>query len=601
MSSLIISLNLIGLTAANVCPPFDGCTWGFSANEISIQPGFVITDAVLSLTNVRPADHCLNPSLTIRLLDNPPLGLSLLKDSNQTTIDCFQDAPALSAAWLMNEFAGTQANNSLPGGNPALFINSPVWIPNEGVSFSDGQYLQIEDSANLCSRAPLAVSLWVKIRSPRRYSKLLIKPFETRSAPWELAAIDLGPDGLTPRFLLSEGTPDGQYAAAFNPACKISPNQWVHLLGTFDGSVMELWLNGQSIAQKHTDELTVGSNSMPICIGGRLEKDTLDGLIRDVRIYSGPAAEKTLQWMQTSDHFAPHGTFLKSFDSRDIQTAGRTISLSLRQINNPASWVYEVFPSPLTLNIPSRQTPLSFSSAMFELLDCAGRKTPWGIGIDTDGFLFDTVFLALTIESLDGSQSPFTQTLSYRNIYAPVILPRMPITAEPQMPISFAVTALDLDKNPVSVSAQTLPTGASFDGRTFQWTPTQDQIGQWQITFIATDGVMSSKRPVLITIQEPTPIFSPLENQIIYELQPLTVPIQAVNLAGQPVPVTASALPPGAIFHENRLEWKPAPGQAGIYTISFTAANEIRQETTSIQITVLPYKLPAKTKTILIL
>lgn len=599
MNSLLISLNLIGLTAANVCPPFDGCIWGFSAEQAAVQPGSAITDAVLSLGNVRPADNCLNPVLTIRLLNNPPVGLSLLTDTSQPAIDCFQNVPALRAAWPLNDGAGTQAGNTVAGGNPALFINNPQWVEKEGVSFSDTQYLQIEDPDNLCSRTPFAVSLWFQIRSPRRYAKLFIKPYETRSAPWELAALDLGPDGLTPRFLLSDGTPDGQYAAAFDSTRKIAPNQWVHLLGTYDGSEMELWLNGQPIAQKQTD-LTIGTNAMPICIGGRIGTDTLDGLIRDVKVYSGPSTEKSLQWLPYADHFAPHGTILKSFESKDIQP-GQTISFSLRQIDDPNSWVYKVFPRPFSLDIPSRQTPLSFSSALLELLDSAGKETPWGFGIDTDGFFFDTLTLTLTIEPLDGSQPPAYQTFSYRNTRAPVILPRMPMTAEAQQPISFAVSALDLDGNPFTVAAQNLPAGASFDGSTFRWTPTTDQIGPWQIIFTATDGVMSSKRPVLITIKEPTPIFSPFGNQIIYELQPLTLPVQAVNLAGQPVPVAVSALPAGAVFTGTALEWKPAYGQAGTYTISFTAANEIRQETVSVTITVLPYKLPAKNRTILIL
>ncbi len=600
MSSLLLSLNLIGLAAAYVCPPYEGCIWGFSSNNFTIKPGFAVTNAVLTLTNVRPADNCLNPVLSIRLLDNPSSGFSLLTDSLQTTIDCFQNAPALSAAWRMNEYAGTQANNSVGGGSPAIFINNPVWTENEGISFSDNQYLQIEDSVNLCSRSPLAVSLWFKIRSPRRYAKLFIKPFETRSAPWELAALDLGPDGLTPRFVLSDGTPGGQYAAVFDSTRKISLNQWYHLLGTFDGSQMALWLNGEPIAQRQAN-LTVGTNPMPICIGGRLGTDTMDGLIRDVRIYSGPLAGKPLQWLRPSDPFAPHGTLLKSFDVRDIQTSKKTLTLSLQQIDFPDSWVYSVYPRPFTLAVPPRQTSLSFSSAMLELLDLLGRGGNWGIGIDTDGFYFDTLSLSLTIEPLDGSLPPTYQTFSYRNTRAPIILPRNPITAEPQQTIAFTLTVLELDGNPYTVSSSNLPSGASFEGNTFRWTPTKEQIGEWAVAFTANDGVMSSQRTVSITVKEPTPIFTPLADQTVYELQTLTLPVQAVNLAGQPVPITVSSLPSGAVFNGNTLEWKPSYGQAGTYTISFSAANEIRQETVSVTITVLPYKPPAKNKTILIL
>ncbi len=600
MSLLLLSSNLIGLSAAYVCPPFDGCTWGFSPNVLSIEPGFVITDAVLTLTNVRPASNCLNPLLAIRLLENPPLGFTVQTDRTQPSLVCMPNAPALTAAWRMNEYSGTQANNFFVSGSPALFVNNPVWVAGEGVSFSGSQYLQIDDPVNLCSRMNLAISLWFKIRSPRPYGKLFIKPYETRSEPWELAALDLGADGLTPRFLLSDGIPGGQDAVASDETRKILLNQWYHLLGTFDGTQVQIWLNGDCIAQSPAD-LTIGTNAMPICIGGRLGLDTIDGIIRDVRIYSGLPINQPLIWLSPSDFFAPHATLLKSFDATDIKANRQTLSFSLQQIDSPDSWVYTIYPRPFALSAPSRTNPVPFSSAMLEFFDAAGRTENWGIGIDADGFYFDTLTLSLTLEALDGSQAPAYQTFTYRNIRAPFILAPNLITAEPQQPIVFALTVVELDGNPYTVSVQNLPAGAVFNSGTFRWTPGEDQRGEWAVVFTATDGVMSSQRTVAIKIKEPTPIFAPLENQTLYELQTLTLPVQAVNLAGQPVPITAANLPGGAVFEGNVLKWKPAYGQAGTYTVWFTAANEIRQETISVTLTVLPYKPPAKTKTILIL
>ncbi len=600
ISSLVISLNIIGLTAAYVCPPLDGCIWGLSPKDLSIQPGSVITDAVITLTNIRPSMNCLNPVLSIRLLENTPAGFTLLNDSSQVLVDCFQEAPSLSGAWPMNEYTGTEARDFSGNSNPALFINAPTWVKEEGISFADNQYLQIEDTSNLCSRSPIAVSVWFKIRSPRRYAKLFIKPFETRSAPWELLAVDLGADGLTPRFLLSDGIPDGQYAAAFDNGFKTALNQWYHILGTYDGTRMRLFVNGQPIAETQIN-LAIGTNTMPICIGGRLGLDTIDGFIRDVRVYSGPPASESLQWLPFSDVFEPHGTPLKSITFQDIQATGQNLSFSLQQLDVPQSWVRTIYPTPFSLTVPERQTPLQFSSSLLELLDYVGRGSTWGLGVDTDGFCFDTITLTLTIEPIDGSQPAQLQSFAYRNIYPPLILPRTSITAELGQNVSFSLFTLERDGNPCTVSAPNLPTGASFTNNFFSWTPTLDQIGLWTILFEASDGVMSSQRVVFISIKEPTPIFTPVENQIIYERQPLDLTIQAVNLAGHPVPITASGLPLNASFDGNIFEWEPLYGQAGTYVISFTASNEIRQETIDLTITVLPYKLPAKNKTILIL
>ena len=56
--------------------------------------------------------------------------------------------------------------------------------------------------------------------------------------------------------------------------------------------------------------------------------------------------------------------------------------------------------------------------------------------------------------------------------------------------ISFQVSATDQDKEPISITAGGLPSGASFDNQnpgTFNWTPAEDQLGPFKVVFEATD------------------------------------------------------------------------------------------------------------------
>lgn len=84
--------------------------------------------------------------------------------------------------------------------------------------------------------------------------------------------------------------------------------------------------------------------------------------------------------------------------------------------------------------------------------------------------------------------------------------------------LTFQVLAEDADNDPITYSAQNLPTGASFNAntRTFNWTPGVQQSGEYFVTFIAQDDkggqdvetikitVLNSNHPPVITAISPT-------------------------------------------------------------------------------------------------
>ncbi|MGE5416996.1 MAG: putative Ig domain-containing protein [Acidobacteriota bacterium] len=66
--------------------------------------------------------------------------------------------------------------------------------------------------------------------------------------------------------------------------------------------------------------------------------------------------------------------------------------------------------------------------------------------------------------------------------------------------LTFAVTATDPDSDPLTYSAANLPSGATFTGSTFSWKPLVGQAGTYTVTFIVSDGVLSSSMNVVITV-----------------------------------------------------------------------------------------------------
>jgi spore coat protein A len=85
---------------------------------------------------------------------------------------------------------------------------------------------------------------------------------------------------------------------------------------------------------------------------------------------------------------------------------------------------------------------------------------------------------------------------------APIIDPIGPISAIALLPVQFTAHASDPDGDPVSLSAEGLPTGADFDDAsgTFAWTPTAADAGVHTVTVVASDGHTTTSLPVTITV-----------------------------------------------------------------------------------------------------
>jgi hypothetical protein len=68
--------------------------------------------------------------------------------------------------------------------------------------------------------------------------------------------------------------------------------------------------------------------------------------------------------------------------------------------------------------------------------------------------------------------------------------------------LNFTVSATDPDGDEITYSAEHLPSGAIFVGRTFMWIPNFDQAGTYQVTFIATDGQAQDSQMVNLTVND---------------------------------------------------------------------------------------------------
>jgi hypothetical protein len=170
----------------------------------------------------------------------------------------------------------------------------PTWVDGKfgkALSF-DGidDYVEIPDSASLRVPDPsVTVSVWVnRFSHDANYEGIITK--------WEQVGNFKGflmqsmVDGSI-RFLIGNGPTHSRATAV------ITDNEWVHLLGTYDGSTIKLFKNGVLVSSVSFGGGTYTTN--PVEIGRRIHGATayFNGLIDEVRIFNRALSEEEIKFL----------------------------------------------------------------------------------------------------------------------------------------------------------------------------------------------------------------------------------------------------------------------------------------------------------------
>lgn len=158
--------------------------------------------------------------------------------------------------------------------------------------------------------------------------------------------------------------------------------------------------------------------------------------------------------------------------------------------------------------------------------------------------------------------------------------------------VNFTVTASDPDGDAIAnllasgaaiTAGGTFTRDASFTSGTFSWIPTFTQSGVYDVTFTAANALTGSAT-TQVTIQntDRAPVVVGPGSATGTEGTLLTFTITASDPDGDLInSLTFSTLPAGATFSSNAAHtagtfaWTPAAGQAGNYSVTFTASNAL--------------------------
>ncbi|MCC6797346.1 MAG: tandem-95 repeat protein [Candidatus Hydrogenedentes bacterium] len=212
---------------------------------------------------------------------------------------------------------------------------------------------------------------------------------------------------------------------------------------------------------------------------------------------------------------------------------------------------------------------------------------------------------SVTFTAFDGSlthSETVSITINPAANSAPVVAAFGPFTIAEGQVWSANVSANDPNGTIPTLSAPTLPSGASFtnngDGTgTISWTPGFDAsaTSPHAITISATDGQLSDSKSSTITVTDVNraPVMTAVGNKTTAENQLLTFTVTASDPDGTVPALSATGVPSGATFVNNgngtgTFTWTPDFNAAGAspYNVTFTASDGTLTDSKPSQITV---------------
>jgi len=165
--------------------------------------------------------------------------------------------------------------------------------------------------------------------------------------------------------------------------------------------------------------------------------------------------------------------------------------------------------------------------------------------------------------------------------------------------LNFAVTATDIDNDPIILTASNLPPGAVFNTVTnagtvssmFSWTVAAP-TGTYTPTFFVHDGTTNDSKTITITVtnapalSDVPPILDPIGDKKAFEGDAVSFSVTASDpIDGNLITLTATDLPSGAIFTDETFTWRNA-APAGVYSVAFIATDKDGSDDETIDITI---------------
>ena len=224
------------------------------------------TNATFLLTNVQAADvgnYSVSVSNSLGTTNSTTATLSLILITNISV--------GMQGYWHFDETTGLTAYDATANHNDGTLVSFPgdnsQWIPsdfNGALNFSGSNYVEIPHSASLANFANhFSVAAWIRSSVMLSASAQLYRMLEKENTFFLLqgdGSTSLGNGGVS--VLVKKG--GGNYGLGVGQA--LNSNQWYHVAGTYDGSTLSIYLDGQLKATRAV-AAPIDTTTLPMRIG----------------------------------------------------------------------------------------------------------------------------------------------------------------------------------------------------------------------------------------------------------------------------------------------------------------------------------------------
>ncbi|HUU46273.1 MAG TPA: putative Ig domain-containing protein, partial [Acidobacteriota bacterium] len=203
--------------------------------------------------------------------------------------------------------------------------------------------------------------------------------------------------------------------------------------------------------------------------------------------------------------------------------------------------------------------------------------------VASDGVLADSVTVVIVVDDV-GNQAPI------------VSAPDSARTDE-GVPVTFTVSATDVDGTIPALRIPNLPVGASFSDRgdgtaVFAWTPGFAAAGIHNVLVIASDGTLTDSTVVIVTVADAgnqTPELTVIGPEGTIENVALSVAVFASDPDATIPILRAHGVPDEAVFVDHgdgtgTLNWMPGFTDAGVYPVSIVASDGVLTDSEVVEI-----------------
>lgn len=191
-------------------------------------------------------------------------------------------------SWNLNQATGTTATDN-SGNNNGNLVGGANWVTGKRGSSVDldgiDDYITIADATNLDSMKAVTLSTWVNLSQLPTQNYVVVGK-DSSDASYRII---VGSNG-TVSFTVSTNN-NSWYSAgtSISSNSKITPNNWKHIVGTYDGSYVRIYINGvldNSSSQKISGNIFNSASSLRFGFKSSSNIDYTKGRVDEVSLYS---------------------------------------------------------------------------------------------------------------------------------------------------------------------------------------------------------------------------------------------------------------------------------------------------------------------------